>query len=191
MEQPEERKIITGQDAPKLKNEFRKEVRDPYAGIPVDELVTRDQVVLMKELRLRKFVREINNTSLEIVIKEAKELRTELLALPKSPYREVSIANTGKTIENNQDVLKANRWPIESEVTLLALEELFAETVEDETNKSPTEISDEDSLTGNTPAKQTHAVLSYDDTLDNDELTIPAESPGEGVDEEDKPNEVI
>ena len=115
------------EEFPKLKNEFRDEIRDPYAGIPEDELVTRDQAVLMKELRARKFVRELNNTSLDMCISKAKELRAELLAMQKSPYREICIANAGKMIENNQNVLKANRFPIESELTLLALEELFAE----------------------------------------------------------------
>lgn len=148
MEEEKQQSIVTPHS---LKNEFRDEIRDPYAGIPEDELVTWDQAVLMKEIRARKFVRELNNTSLDIVISKAKELRAELMGMPKSPYREICIANAGKMIENNQNVLKANRFPLESELTLLALEELFektqvieASTLEVDEGDVPAELSDED-----------------------------------------------
>jgi hypothetical protein len=153
-------------------------VIDPYASIPEDELVTRDQAVLLKEIRLRKFVRELNITSLLEVIKGAQDLAMELLAMPMSPYRELCIANTNKMIENNQDVLKANKWPIMSEITLLALEELF-EKPETEFGSDAEEI-----------VKKAIAALPEDAEAE-DELTIPEESAGDGVDGEDNPREAV
>lgn len=121
-----EKKAMEAGKQIELKNEFREEVQDPYAGIPEIELVRRDQAVLLKELILRKMVRAVNNFGIRKIIDSAKELRIEITALPKSPYREVCIDNLGKMIENNQQVLDANKLPIETALTLLALEELFA-----------------------------------------------------------------
>lgn len=114
-------------ETPALKNEFRDEVRDPYAGIPEDELVTRDQAVLLKELRFNKHVNAYNRGAVANIIESSIDLRMELLAMPKSPYREMVIEDLKKTIENNQNQLKAIEFPRFRIITLLALEELFAE----------------------------------------------------------------
>ena len=115
-----------------LKNEFRDEVRDPYAGIPEDELIKRDQAVLLKELRFRKFVNVANLDTLDTVVDEAKTVLTLLLGMPKSPYREMVMADLKKIIENNQNQIKAIAIPRSRTITLLALEELVEETEEKE-----------------------------------------------------------
>jgi len=142
-------------ETPELKNEFREEVRDPYAGISEEELIRRDQAVLLRELRLRSVVRELNRKTLEIVIEDAKALRIELLGMLKSPYREECIADLTKMIQNNEAQLNTNHLPSSINITLLALEELFAETVEQPSltihqsgggvsNAVPEEVEDED-----------------------------------------------
>ena len=115
-----------------LKNEFRDEVRDPYAGLPIEELAKRDQAVLLKELRFRKLVNSLNRETVKKVVEQAKSVRIELMGMPKSPYRETIIADLGKTIENNQNQLKAIAIPRSITITLLALEELVEETEEKE-----------------------------------------------------------
>ena len=110
-----------------LKNEFRDEVRDPYAGLPIEELAKRDQAVLLKELRFRKLVNSLNRETVKKVVEQAKSVRIELMGMPKSPYRETIIADLGKTIENNQNQLKAIAIPRSITITLLALEELVEE----------------------------------------------------------------
>lgn len=132
---PKEQKVEEGKitvedaiekaNAPRLKNDFRDEVRDPYARIPEDELVTRDQAVLLRELRFRALVNMLNRKTLGEVVENAKAMRITLMGMPKSPYREVIIADLTKTIENNQNQIKAIELPISIKITLLALEELL------------------------------------------------------------------
>lgn len=169
----EERKITNKPPSgPILKNEFRKEVRDPYAGIPEDELNTRDQNVLRIELRFRIDGRKADVEHITGAIEKAKVIRMELLALPKSRYREECLRDLDTYISNNKQKLDSFEPPRSMLVTLLALEELFgfhkADAILAEANKT-VDIPNE-----------------YDD-----ELTIPEELPGDAVDEDDKPEEVI
>lgn len=178
----EETKITTPHS---LNNEYRDELekgkqeieRDPYAGIPERVLVTRDQAVLLKELKFNSFICEINIKNVDIAIDAAEALKVELLAFPKSLYREVAIQGLGKIIENNLSLRNANKFRIDREITLLALEELFAED-----NKEPEEPSD-------LATKFVADVAKIAE--DNDDLTIPDDQPGDGVDEEDSPEEAI
>lgn len=140
----EERKITNKPPSgPILKNEFRKEVRDPYAGIPEDELTTRDQFVLLKELRYRIDVCNADHKHISEVIDKAKALRMELLNLAKSPGREGCIKDLEVGIDNFRKQLKTLKPPRQMLITRLALEELFAETEEAEED-APDELSDKE-----------------------------------------------
>lgn len=127
----EERKITNAPPSgPILKNEFRDEVRDPYAGIPEDELVTRDQAVLLRELNFHIDIKEADRVHIEGAIEKGIALRMELLALPKSPYREDCLCDIDIFIEANKKKVETFKTPRSTFITLLALEELFAETEE-------------------------------------------------------------
>lgn len=114
-------------ETPKLKNEFRDEVRDPYAGIPVGELVKRDQAVLLKELQFRFDVNQYNVHALVQTIEKAKSMGNALLASPKSPYRELVLNDLDRTIETNQKQLEAIKISHSMKITKLALEALLTE----------------------------------------------------------------
>ena len=158
----EEKQIVTPHS---LKNEFRDEVRDPYAGIPAHELITRDQAVLLFELMFRKAAIEADHAHFEAAIERGKDVRRVLLTLPKSPYKEAVLAEIDAQIQAQTDKAKTIRLPMSLNLTLLALEELFEQTTatEEEIRGEP----DDDA---------------------EDELTIPDE-PEEP--DEDDPNEVI
>lgn len=155
-----------------LKNEFRKEVQDPYAGIPEDELVTRDQAVLLRELRFR--VRNGNEDVDHInkAIEKAKALRVELYGYPKSPYREEIINDLAGYIKMSEEKVKTLGPQKSMILQLLALEELF--------EKPETEFGPD------APATQ---IDTAEDAEAEDELTIPeeAEEPGEDVDNGSQP----
>lgn len=113
------------EEEPKLKNEFRKEIRDPYAGIPEDELVTRDQEVLRRELVFRINGFKADHEHIAEAVEHAKETRMGLLALPKSPGRESAIKCLDGQIENLGKQLETLKPTRQMLITLLALEELF------------------------------------------------------------------
>ena len=145
-----------------LKNDFRDVVRDPYAGISEAELVTRDQVVLLKELRFREESVEADRKHFEVSITRSKIFRMVLLALPKSPYRELVMKDIGEQVTAMEDKHEKMRLPKSLTLSLLALEDLFA-------------------------PEAALAVSGKDDAEDEDELTIPIEQAGEGVDEDGTP----
>ena len=195
----EERKIRNAPPSePVLKNDFRDEVRDPYAGIPKDELVRRDQAVLLRELRFRKESLDADLELFETAITRAKKLRIAIQAMPKSPYRELVIKDLSEQIKAQTEKAKTLRLPIHMTLSLLALEELLypqREEIEDELKK----LAEEPRSNGNKPA-QTHAGRSYDDEPESkddaeaeDELTIPDESEqsGEDVDKDEDPKAII
>lgn len=171
-EKMREQKIATPHS---LKNKFRDEVQDPYAGIPKDELITRDQAVLMRELRFR--VRNGNEDVLHInkAIEKAKALRVELYGYPKSPYREEIINNLAKYIKMSEEKVKTLGPQKSMVLQLLALEELFAEP----------NVLDAEEISKKAIA------ADPEDAEAEDELTIPEESAGDGVDEDDNPEETI
>lgn len=171
MEEEKQQSIVTPHS---LKNEFRDEIRDPYAGIPEGELVNRDQAVLLKELRFNRDVYNSNRESLEKVLVNVKVLRTELLAMPKSPYREIVIESLKQIIENNQNQLKAIELPRCREITLLALEEIFGQEAKELAKPFGPMISPK---------------VTEEDDATEDELTIP--QAGDGVEQDDNPREVI
>ncbi len=143
----EQKNIVTPQSLKNglsLKNEFRKEVADPYADIPEDELIARDQAVLLWELRLRDMVREINNGGIKKIIDAATKLRTEIEAMPMSPYRAVFIENLCNMIDRNRELLASNKQPIEAVITLLAFEQLFAEPEEVEAEEVTAKLSEDE-----------------------------------------------
>lgn len=120
-----------------LKNEFRDQIRDPYAGIPQEELVKRDQVVLMEELRFRIDGIEEDRNHIKEAINKAKALRMELLGMPKSKYREECLQALEEQIKHNRNQINSFVTSRKMEIMLLALEKLFSE-VPDE-NEQPNE----------------------------------------------------
>lgn len=177
----EEGKIITGQNVPVLKNDFRKEVRDPYAGISKEELVTRDQAVLLRELRFRVGCGKSDVRHIRGAIEGAKALRMELLGLPKSPYREECLKDTDQYIKQCEEKV-ARLGPATSMVLqLLALEELFTEEDEiDEVKKLAKPFG---------PMINPKTTETDDEA--EDELTIPDEQSGEDVDKDEDAGMVI
>jgi len=175
----EEKQIVTPHS---LKNEFRKEARDPYAGIPYAVLVARDQAVLLRELRFRKEAIEADYAHFEAAIERGKDVRNALMTLPKSPYKEAVLADIEAQIKAQADKAKTIRLPMSLNLTLLALEELFEQPgppIEDaELNAMGVATEQED--------------LADDDA--EDELTIPdepEETDEDDNDEDDNPNEAI
>lgn len=110
---------------PKLTNEFRKEVEDPYGDISVEELATRDQAVLLRELRYRIGNVQKDRKHIEAGIVEGKALRMELLGLPKSPYKEECLRALNGQIEASEKQLATLVCSAKMILTLKALEELF------------------------------------------------------------------
>lgn len=185
--QNEDRMHNASLNTPRLKNEFRDEVQDPYAGIPEAELVTRDQAVLLKEMRFNKYVTNINQEISTKATDAAKALVIELSGMPKSPYREICMENLKVCIKNNLDHLKTIGFPISKELNLRALEELFAGG---EPGK-PEDVEDNHKVEYHKNHKGFDVV--EEDKEAEDELTIPedSEGPGEGVDDDANPEEVI
>ena len=189
----EEEKIIVTPHS--LKNEYRDEVqkaqkvidevRDPYAGIPVHELVTRDTVVLLIELRFRKEAIEADHAHFEAAIERGKDVRNAIMTLPKSPYKEAVLADIDAQIQGQIEKAKTIRLPMSLNLTLLALEQLFEQTTvtEEETKGEPIPQGWENSISD---ALESTGKITVDDA--EDELTIPDET--EDLDEDD-PNEVI
>lgn len=184
--EPEEKKameaskIITGQNAPKLKNTFRDEARDPYAGIPEIELVRRDQFVLLDELRFRKEAIEADRKHFETAIARAKDMRNAILVMPKSPYKELVMKDFDVQIKAQEEKLTTMRVPIHMNLTLLALEELLTEIktggIERNTDGTPYEKG----------VAEEGAKATEDAEVEN-ELTIPKDEPGEDVDKDNVP----
>lgn len=158
-----------------LKNDFRNEVRDPYAGIPEIVLVRRDQAVLMRELRFREAAIEADRKHFESATTKAKDVRIELLALPKSPYRELVIKDLDEQIKALTEKFNTMRLPKSLLLSLLALEEL-------------------DAMSEDKPIEHAVVDLANSETPEDDEaekeLTVPVK-PEEVVDEEDDPGETI
>lgn len=134
-----------------LKNEFRKEVRDPYAGIPEDELLTRGQAVLLRELSFRKAAIEADHAHFEAAIERGKAVRREILAMPKSPYREAVLQDLDAQIKGQTEKAETMRFPGAMKLTLLALEELFAEKTGGEPMISPPVMEEVEELEDETP----------------------------------------
>lgn len=165
-----EAKITTPQS---LKNEFRDEVRDPYAGIPKDELVTRDQAVLLREISFRKEAIDADHVHFMAAIERAKAVRMALLAMPKSPYREAVLKDLDEQIKVLTEKAEKQRLPVSMNLALLALKELFAETEETE---------DVDKLVEQVNKR----VAESEVEVDNDSTESPELS-----DDDDDPKEVI
>ena len=166
-----------------LKNDFRDVVRDPYAGISEAELVTRDQVVLLKELRFREESVEADRKHFEVSITRSKIFRMVLLALPKSPYRELVMKDIGEQVTAMEDKHEKMRLPKSLTLSLLALEELFAET--EETVAIAAELHKKDGPLINLHPSDKATV--DDDAEAEDEFTISIEQAGESVDEDGTP----
>jgi len=118
------------EEVKELKNEFREQVRDPYAGIGQEELTRRDQNVLLLELRFRKNESEQDRAYIEAALHRAKDLRVELSALAKSPYRELVIKSLADSIKANEQKIATLSMPVHLKLALLALEELFDKPAE-------------------------------------------------------------
>ena len=139
---------------PTTKTEVEKEAQNPSKGIcyPEDVLIKRDQLVLLHELRFRSAVIQSNIANLHVVIAEAMAFREILLALPKSPHREVCLNDIDKIIDNNRANLKAHIMPASIKANIAALEELLqkpdAEDEEEnevrEEGRNPVELDDWD-----------------------------------------------
>lgn len=127
-----------------LKNEIRKEVRDPYAGIPEAELVRRDQAVLLREQRFRIDSYRADHRHITEAIEKGKAMRIELLGLPKSLGRESALKELDVQIKTNEQQLEKYEVPRKVLVNVLALEELLSETEEirEDGDEAP-ELADE------------------------------------------------
>ncbi|KKL15584.1 hypothetical protein LCGC14_2504120 [marine sediment metagenome] len=72
--------------ANKLNNDFRNQV-DPYSGIPGDELVRRDQMVLLAKLECTFGMVENDEQYFRNIIKAFTELKTKIQGLQPCPER--------------------------------------------------------------------------------------------------------
>jgi len=111
-------------EIPKLKNEFRKEAADPYAGITREELTLRDQEVLRQEIRFYIDMKEENKKHIQLSIGKSKIFKSFLLSMPKSPYKENSLNDVEALIKKLEIDLSSACVPISWGSILSALDEL-------------------------------------------------------------------
>ena len=132
-----------------LKNKFRNELKKEnktivqleaeVVGEP--EMLRRDQYVTMRQLQVLKEMQGRDAVYTQAVIEVYETFLEELGGMPLSQAREGISLMVGKQIEQLQKQKAASRFPRPNEVTLTALEAVFAETEVD--REEPKELPDD------------------------------------------------